>query len=153
MKNGIRERMEDAIKSKLNYKQINWYKLNKNINFGVNKEDGGACAPFGYLILMIIYFGYYMLRDMVPNGHCIKFPFKSFVSWFEGRFNEINMFKVKDEDGNMDRELYLFKIKGPGMNYEIVLGLYSGWICSIHGGKARELPDLALALMRGGTVE
>lgn len=57
------------------------------------------------------------------------------------------------EDGSLDEGLFCYKFKGPGLNYEIVLGLYTGLVCSVKGPyKFGELPDLCLA-QNEGTID
>ena len=53
-------------------------------------------------------------------------------------------------NGDRDPKLFSFKMKGPGLNYEIVIGLYTGRICRIKGPyPAGEFPDLKLAQRKG----
>ena len=54
------------------------------------------------------------------------------------------------EDGIFDPGLFCFKFNGPGFNYEIVIGLYTGFVCSIKGPyKYGEMPDLKVAKEEG----
>ena len=53
-------------------------------------------------------------------------------------------------NGERDPKIFCFKMKGPGVNYEIVIGLYSGLICRIKGPyPAGEWPDLKVAQWKG----
>ena len=49
-------------------------------------------------------------------------------------------------DGSLDTQLFCPKFKGPGLNCEIVLGIYTGLVCEVSGPhKFGEDPDLRLA--------
>lgn len=51
------------------------------------------------------------------------------------------------ENGELDTSLFCPKFNGPGLNYEIVLGIYTGLVCSVKGPyKFGEDPDLRIAL-------
>ena len=51
---------------------------------------------------------------------------------------------------NLDPKLFCHKFNGPGLNYEVIIGLYSGYVCSVKGPyKAGEMPDLKIALEEG----
>lgn len=58
----------------------------------------------------------------------------------------------QDEDGNLDTGLYFHQINGPGLNYELVIGLYSGFLCFLRGGKGGELSDMTLAKSKNGLI-
>ena len=56
-------------------------------------------------------------------------------------------------DGRLDEGLFCPKFKGPGLNYEVVLGLYTGLPCSVKGPyKFGDMPDLPTA-ENEGTVD
>ena len=58
--------------------------------------------------------------------------------------------EVRKRDGTLDPSLFLHKINGPGLVYEIVIGLYTGLICSVNGPYQPGLwPDLKIAKFRG----
>jgi hypothetical protein len=53
-------------------------------------------------------------------------------------------------DGSFDTGLFAHKFKGPGLNYEIVLGIYTGQICRVVGPyKAGAMPDLKVSKEEG----
>ena len=37
------------------------------------------------------------------------------------------------EDGSFDTGLFCHKFNGPGLNYEVVIGIYTGLVCSLKG--------------------
>ena len=54
------------------------------------------------------------------------------------------------DNGDLDSGLFCQKINGPGLTYEIVIGLYTGWLCSVKGPyKSGDWPDLKIAKEEG----
>ena len=58
--------------------------------------------------------------------------------------------EVRLWDGDLDPSLFCQKFKGPGLNYQIVLGLYTGLLCSVQGPyECGDFPDLKIAKDKG----
>ena len=62
----------------------------------------------------------------------------------------VDPYKEERINTEFDPELFCQKFNGPGLNYEVVIGLYSGYVCSVKGPyKAGAMPDLKIALEQG----